>query len=71
MFRPLRLALLKLSHLARSDKAQVWKAMFQTFGEALDVADTELELSLKSQDFAEGVSHFLEKRKENFSDFHA
>jgi enoyl-CoA hydratase/carnithine racemase len=49
-------------------KAQVWKAMFQTFSEALGIADTELELSVKSKDYIEGVSHFLEKRKADFPD---
>ncbi len=49
-------------------KAQVWKAMSQTFSEALGVADTELELSVKSKDYIEGVTHFLEKRKASFPD---
>jgi len=49
-------------------KAQVWKACFQTFSEALAVADTEMPLSFKSPDFKEGVSHFLEKRAPNFAD---
>ena len=49
-------------------KAQVWRAMFQTFSEALGIADTELELSVKSEDYIEGVSHFLEKRKASFPD---
>jgi enoyl-CoA hydratase/carnithine racemase len=49
-------------------KAQVWKAMAQTFAEALGVADTELELSVKTADYVEGVTHFLEKRKANFPD---
>ena len=49
-------------------KAQVWKAMSQTFSEALGIADTELELSVKSKDYIEGVTHFLEKRKANFPD---
>jgi enoyl-CoA hydratase/carnithine racemase len=49
-------------------KAQVWKAMFQTFSEALGVADVELEKSVKSLDYVEGVTHFLEKRKPNFPD---
>lgn len=49
-------------------KAQVWKAMFQSYSEALAVADVELELSVKTSDYIEGVTHFLEKRKPNFPD---
>lgn len=35
---------------------------------AANIADTELELSVKSKDYIEGVSHFLEKRTANFPD---
>jgi enoyl-CoA hydratase/carnithine racemase len=49
-------------------KAQIWKAMFQSYREALAAADIELELSVKTSDYIEGVSHFLEKRKANFPD---
>ncbi len=49
-------------------KAQVWKASFQTFGEALEVADAEMPPSFEWPDFKEGVSHFLEKRQPRFAD---
>jgi enoyl-CoA hydratase/carnithine racemase len=49
-------------------KAQVWKSYFQTFGEALAVADAEMPPSFKWPDFKEGVSHFLEKRAPKFAD---
>jgi enoyl-CoA hydratase/carnithine racemase len=49
-------------------KAQVWKSCFQTFGEALDVADREMPPSFEWPDFKEGVSHFLEKRQPRFAD---
>ena len=49
-------------------KAQVWKACFQSFGEALEVADREMPPSFEWPDFREGVSHFLEKRKARFAD---
>jgi len=43
-------------------KRQVYGAMFQTLGESFDLALTEMIASLKSEDFKEGVAHFLEKR---------
>ena len=49
-------------------KAQVWKANFQTFNEALDVADEEMRASLAHPEFKEGVAHFLEKRAPAFAD---
>ena len=49
-------------------KAQVWKAMAQSFREALATADVQLKLSVKTSDYVEGVSHFLEKRSANFPD---
>lgn len=49
-------------------KAQVWKSYFQTFGEALEVADAEMPPSFKWPDFKEGVAHFLEKRSPKFAD---
>lgn len=49
-------------------KAQVWKSLFQSFGEALEVADREMPPSFAWPDFKEGVSHFLEKRPPRFAD---
>ena len=49
-------------------KAQVWKANFQDFNEALSVADAEMKVSLANPEFKEGVAHFLEKRAPKFAD---
>ncbi len=49
-------------------KAQVWKANFQDFNEALTVADEEMKTSLAGPEFKEGVAHFLEKRAPRFAD---
>jgi enoyl-CoA hydratase/carnithine racemase len=47
-------------------KRQVYEAQFQTFAEASEASDEELILSLQSEDFKEGVAHFLEKRPPSF-----
>ena len=49
-------------------KAQVWKANFQDFNDALNVADEEMKYSLEGPEFKEGVAHFLEKRAPRFAD---
>jgi enoyl-CoA hydratase/carnithine racemase len=43
-------------------KRQVYQAMFQTLAESFDLAVEEMVASLRSEDFKEGVAHFLEKR---------
>jgi len=43
-------------------KRQVYNAMFQTLEEATLSAEKALLESLQSEDFKEGVAHFLEKR---------
>jgi enoyl-CoA hydratase/carnithine racemase len=39
---------------------------FETLEEALKIAETEMHLSLKQDDFKEGVASFVEKRKPDF-----
>jgi enoyl-CoA hydratase/carnithine racemase len=48
-------------------KRQVYDAMFQTLGEAFDIAEREMLASLQCEDFKEGVAHFLEKRAPAFT----
>ena len=48
-------------------KRQVYGAQFQSLGEAIDVANVELLKSFRSEDFKEGVAHFVEKRAPKFS----
>ncbi|PYU15980.1 MAG: hypothetical protein DMG29_05160 [Acidobacteria bacterium] len=48
-------------------KRQVYGAMFQTLAEAFETSEREMLASLQSEDFKEGVAHFLEKRAPVFS----
>lgn len=48
-------------------KRQVYDAMFQNLGEAFEISEREMLESLKSDDFKEGVTHYLEKRAPNFT----
>jgi enoyl-CoA hydratase/carnithine racemase len=48
-------------------KRQLWEAAMQTLDQAMDVADREMAVSLKSDDFKEGVKHFVEKRAPAFT----
>ena len=47
-------------------KQQVYDGHFQTLLEATKQAEKEMILSLQSDDFKEGVAHFVEKRAANF-----
>jgi enoyl-CoA hydratase/carnithine racemase len=47
-------------------KQQVYNGLFQTLGEAIDVANGEMLSALACEDFKEGVAHYLEKRPPAF-----
>lgn len=48
-------------------KRQLWEAQFQTLAEATVKANHEMELSFVTDDFKEGVAHYVEKRAPNFT----
>ena len=48
-------------------KRQVWEAPYQSLGEAVAMANAEMVESLRSEDFTEGVAHFVERRPAKFS----
>lgn len=48
-------------------KRQVHEAMFQSLQEAFEASEREMVLSLESEDFKEGVAHYLEKRSPAFT----
>jgi len=48
-------------------KKQLQQARYQTFGQATFIADREIALCRDTHDFKEGVQHFIEKRKPNFT----
>lgn len=48
-------------------KKQVYEAMFQSLGEAFEISEREMLASLQSEDFKEGVAHYLEKRAPAFT----
>lgn len=47
-------------------KRLLWDAQFMGLGEAIDEANKEMAVSLKTDDFKEGVAWFVEKRSPNW-----
>ncbi len=48
-------------------KRQLWAAMLGGLGEAVELANEEMRKSFLSEDFKEGVAHFVEKRAARFT----
>ncbi len=48
-------------------KRQVYEAMFQSLAEAFEASEQEMLASLGSEDFKEGVAHYMEKRAPAFT----
>jgi len=48
-------------------KRQIYAGLTQSLGQAFDLAIEEMKASLGSEDFREGVAHFLEKRAAAFT----
>jgi enoyl-CoA hydratase/carnithine racemase len=48
-------------------KRQLWEAPYQSLGEAVALANSEMVASIKSADFQEGVAHFQERRPPRFT----
>ena len=51
----------------REMKREIWNAQFQSLGEAVEAANADMATSFTSEDFREGVAHFLEKRAPAFT----
>ncbi|HEY3888809.1 MAG TPA: enoyl-CoA hydratase [Caulobacteraceae bacterium] len=51
----------------REIKREIWNAQFQGLGEAIDAANRDMTDSFVSEDFKEGVAHYLEKRPPAFT----
>jgi enoyl-CoA hydratase/carnithine racemase len=48
-------------------KREIWAAQFQPLGEAIEAANADMPPSFRSEDFREGIAHFVEKRAPRFT----
>ncbi|MEH6637893.1 MAG: enoyl-CoA hydratase [Porticoccaceae bacterium] len=48
-------------------KRQVWESLYADLDSSIELAVEEMHASIKSEDFKEGVAHFMEKRAPSFS----
>jgi enoyl-CoA hydratase/carnithine racemase len=51
----------------REMKREIWNAQFQSLGQAIEAANADMPPSFKSEDFKEGIAHFVEKRAPKFT----
>jgi enoyl-CoA hydratase/carnithine racemase len=51
----------------REMKREIWNAQFEGLGEAIEAANADMAGSFASEDFKEGVAHYLEKRAPAFT----
>ena len=65
--RAAEIANLSSPRSTRIIKKQVYEALFQSLAEATAIANREQEICRDTEDFREGVAHFLEKRKPSFT----
>jgi len=65
--RAAEIANLSSPRSARIIKRQVYEGLFQSLAEATAIANREQEVCRETEDFREGVAHYLEKRPPQFS----
>ena len=51
----------------REMKREIWNAQFQSLGDAIEAANGDMPASFKSDDFKEGIAHYIEKRAPKFT----
>jgi enoyl-CoA hydratase/carnithine racemase len=65
--RAAEIANLSSPRSVRIIKRQVYEGLFQSLAEATAIANREQEVCRETEDFREGVAHYLEKRPPHFS----
>jgi len=51
----------------REMKREIWNGLFQSLGDAIESANADMAASFASEDFKEGVAHYVEKRAPRFT----